>query len=189
MADEENTGDDATELDEASGGGKLKLIIILVVILVLVGAGVGAYLMGMFGGGEEHPQETTENAAHAADEPAAGAEGEGATGAPGEAVAMGPFYYDLPVFIVNLNDTGTKTRILKANISLELENAEAVEKIKAFEPRIVDSFQVYLRELRTPDLKGSAGMYRLREELLLRLNKTIHPIKVNDILFKELFVQ
>jgi flagellar FliL protein len=38
-------------------------------------------------------------------------------------------------------------------------------------------------------LKGSAGIYRLREELLARVNNAIAPGKVNDVLFKEMLVQ
>ncbi len=53
----------------------------------------------------------------------------------------------------------------------------------------MDNFQVYLRELRIEDLKGSAGMYRLREELLTRVNAAIAPAKVHDVLFKEMLVQ
>ncbi len=39
------------------------------------------------------------------------------------------------------------------------------------------------------DLKGSAGMYRLREELLTRVTLVAAPSKVSDILFKEMLVQ
>jgi len=56
-------------------------------------------------------------------------------------------------------------------------------------PRIIDNFQVYLRELRIDDLKGSAGMYRLREELLTRVNAAAQPAKINAVLFKEMLIQ
>jgi flagellar FliL protein len=56
-------------------------------------------------------------------------------------------------------------------------------------PRIIDNFQVYLRELRIEDLRGSAGMYRLREELLLRVNASAAPARIVDVLFKEMLVQ
>ena len=56
-------------------------------------------------------------------------------------------------------------------------------------PRIVDNFQVYLRELRVEDLRGSSGLYRLREELLQRVNAAAAPAKVTDVLFKELLIQ
>jgi flagellar FliL protein len=50
-------------------------------------------------------------------------------------------------------------------------------------------FQVYLRELRPADLEGSAGTFRLKEELLRRVNMAVHPAKVDAVLFKELLVQ
>ncbi len=74
-------------------------------------------------------------------------------------------------------------------VSLELENQVDVAKLQSVMPRIIDNFQIYLRELRAEDLKGSAGMYRLREELLLRVNAAAAPAKVVDVLFKEMLVQ
>jgi flagellar FliL protein len=56
-------------------------------------------------------------------------------------------------------------------------------------PRIIDNFQVYLRELRLDDLRGSAGIYRLREELLMRVNTAAQPVHVKDVLFREMLVQ
>ena len=45
-------------------------------------------------------------------------------------------------------------------------------------PRIVDIFQTYLREVRTNDLNGSAGLFRLKEELTRRVNLTVAPHQV-----------
>ena len=45
------------------------------------------------------------------------------------------------------------------------------------------------RELRKSDLEGSAGIYRLKEELRRRINVAIFPAQVDAILFKELLVQ
>ena len=59
----------------------------------------------------------------------------------------------------------------------------------ALRPRIIDHFQVYLRELRVEDLRGSAGIYRLREELLARVNAAVKPTKVENVLFREVLVQ
>ena len=52
-----------------------------------------------------------------------------------------------------------------------------------------DRFQTYLRELRASDLDGSAGLYRMKEELTRRVNVAIAPGKINAVLFKELIVQ
>ena len=56
-------------------------------------------------------------------------------------------------------------------------------------PRVVDGFQVYLRELRPEDFQGSAGMFLLRQELLRRVNLAARPVKVTDVLFREVIVQ
>jgi flagellar FliL protein len=64
-----------------------------------------------------------------------------------------------------------------------------VEQIQPVMPRIMDAFQTYLRELRPSDLDGSAGLYRLKEELTRRINASIAPGHVNAVLFKEIVVQ
>jgi flagellar FliL protein len=56
-------------------------------------------------------------------------------------------------------------------------------------PRVMDAFQTYLRELRATDLDGSAGLYRLKEELTRRVNAAIAPSRINAVLFKEIVVQ
>jgi flagellar protein FliL len=98
-------------------------------------------------------------------------------------------FYDLPELLVNLSGAGRKASFLKMSISLELESQIDVARLQSVMPRIIDNFQVYLRELRIEDLRGSAGMYRLREELLLRVNASAAPAKIVDVLFKEMLVQ
>jgi flagellar FliL protein len=56
-------------------------------------------------------------------------------------------------------------------------------------PRVIDQFQTYLREMRVEDLRGSAGIYRLRQELLYRVNIAADPVKVKDVLFQEMLIQ
>jgi len=98
-------------------------------------------------------------------------------------------YYNLPEILVNLNAAGRRSSFLKMTVSLELESAADIQRVQAVMPRIVDNMQAYLRELRAEDLKGSAGLFRLRKELLARVNAAAQPAKVNDILFQEVLVQ
>ena len=56
-------------------------------------------------------------------------------------------------------------------------------------PRVLDAFQTYLREMRPTDLEGSAGLYRLRDELTRRVNLAVAPNRINAVLFKEIVVQ
>lgn len=98
-------------------------------------------------------------------------------------------FYDLPEMLVNLNTTGRQASYLKIRIALELDDPEAPKRLDPLLPRVIDNFQVYLRELRMDDLSGSAGIYRLKEELLMRVNAAVRPIHVRDVLFKDMLVQ
>lgn len=144
---------------------KKKIIIAAVAVLVLVGGGAGAYFSGLFSN-------------HAADDAAVEA-----------AKINKPVFYTLPEFLVNLNTSTKQSSFLKTTIILELPNATDVIIVEANLPRLVDAMNTYLRELRSSDLAGSAGIQRLREELLLRANKALAPLKINDVLFKEIVVQ
>ena len=98
-------------------------------------------------------------------------------------------FYDLPDMLVNLNSGGKQNNYLKISIALELGAPEDVSLVDAVLPRIIDNFQIYLRELRIEDLNGPAGPMRLKEELLSRLNASLGGRRINDILFKEMLVQ
>ena len=91
--------------------------------------------------------------------------------------------------IVNLNTGGRRSVFLNIKVSLELLSESDGDKVEVLMPRIIDYFQVYLRELRVEDLKGSAGMYRLREELLGRARAAVAPMQVKDVLFKQILIQ
>ncbi|HKS18958.1 MAG TPA: flagellar basal body-associated protein FliL [Bradyrhizobium sp.] len=163
----ENEGESgATEVAEAAPAkkGKLKLIIAAVGFLVLVGGGGAAFFL-MRGHGEE---------AHQAE----------------AAAAKPPVFVDVPEMMVNLVGLpGERVQYLKVKVVLEVKEEKQVEAIKPTMPRVTDIFQTYLRELRAGDLNGSAGLFRLREELTRRVNLAVAPTQVNAVLFKEIVVQ
>ncbi|MEP7240090.1 MAG: flagellar basal body-associated FliL family protein [Devosia sp.] len=100
------------------------------------------------------------------------------------------FIFNLPTMTVNLNDDGAAgDQFLKVTIALEVANEGVMKDIQPRMAKVVDAFQVYLRELRKSDLEGSAGIYRLKEELRRRVNVAIFPAQIDGILFKELLVQ
>ena len=98
-------------------------------------------------------------------------------------------YYDMPDIVVNIQSADGSPAYLKLSVSLELDNAEEKPGIQTLMPRVVDQFQGYLRELRIDDLHGSAGVVRLKEELLRRINVAAAPFPVRDVLLKEMIVQ
>ena len=187
----------ATHEEEEGGGGeaparkkfsgkKLVLFVILPLLLVLGGA-AAAFFAGVFTPAETHAEEDPHGEAkpdaHGA-EAKADAHG-GGHGAPG----AGGLFFNVPDMVVNLNSTGRRPSFLKISVSVEVGREEDLPEIEKVMPRIVDNFQVYLRELRLEDLRGSAGIYRLREELLLRVGVAAHPVQVKDVLFREMLIQ
>ena len=99
-------------------------------------------------------------------------------------------FVDLPEVLVNLSNTGAdRTQYLKVQVVLELPDQQLMQQIQPVMPRVLDTFQTYLRELRPTDLDGSSGLYRLKEELTRRVNAAIAPNKVSAVLFKEIVVQ
>jgi flagellar FliL protein len=99
-------------------------------------------------------------------------------------------FVDVPDVLVNLSNSGSdRTQYLKVKIVLELPDQSLVARIQPLMPRVMDAFQTYLRELRPTDLDGSAGLYRLKEELTRRVNAAIEPNHITAVLFKEIVVQ
>ena len=141
----------------------LKLIIMVAAgVLVLGGGGTAAFMM--FGGKHE------EKAAAPVVKPVA--------------------FFDLPEVLVNLSGSGAeRVQYLKVKVVLELPDQTLGAQIQPIMPRLMDIFQTYLRELRPADLEGSAGLYRLRDELTRRINAMLAPNRINAVLFKEVVVQ
>jgi flagellar FliL protein len=149
--------------------GNKKLLIIAAAAIVLLGGGGGAYFF-LFAG-------------HKAGAKAAGDETQIPVTPPQVA------YSDMPDIIVNIQSADGSPAYLKLATSLELDTSDEKAGMTALMPRIVDQFQGYLRELRIDDLKGSAGVLRLKEELLRRVNVAAAPYRVRDVLLKEMIVQ
>jgi flagellar FliL protein len=168
-ADNDGKADSEEAGEEGSPRGKRKLIVIVAAALLLVIGGLAAAyftglldpLIGLFASEKK-----------AEDQP-----------------VQQTVFYDMPELLVNLNAAGRRATFLKMKVSLELAKPEDIQRVEQMMPRVVDNFQVYLREVRIEDLNGSAGIYRLREELLARVAVAVAPAEVRDVLFKEMLVQ
>jgi flagellar protein FliL len=164
MADSERAEGAAEAAVVAAPKGKLKLMIAAVAGLFIVGgAAIWFFTLRQPHGEEMHAE------------------------AP---VAKPPVFVDVPEMLVNLVGLpGERVQYLKVRVVLEVREEKQVEAIKPTMPRLTDIFQTYLRELRPGDLSGSAGLFRLKEELTRRVNTAISPNQVNAVLFKEIVVQ
>ena len=153
--------------------GKMLIIVAAGALVLLLGIGAGVFFL-FFSGGPP-PEQVAEE------------------GPPKPAEPAGPVksvYFNMPDLLVNLNaGAGRRTSFLKLTMSVELRSIDDAAQFEANLPRIVDNFQVYLRELRPEDLRGSSGFLKLREELLTRVQLAAQPARVNDILFREMLVQ
>jgi flagellar protein FliL len=173
MAKKPKKSDAETEGAEGAtpaGGAKKKLI-------MMAGAGVAA--LALLGGGGWFfflkGKGNTEMAATA----------------DAKAAAKKTGFVEMREMLINMSTPAQAERqsFVKIRVSLEVSDMKMAPEIQPLLPRIEDTFQVYLRELRAADLEGSAGLFRLKEELLRRVNVAVYPAKIDAVLFKELLVQ
>lgn len=164
MADTEKPEGGADEADGAAKPkGKLKLIIAAVGVLVILGGGAGWFFFLRHHGEQAHAEAPP---------------------------AKPPTFVEVPELMVNLaGNPGERVQYLKVKLTLEVKEEKQAEAIKPNLPRVTDIFQTYLRELRASDLNGSAGLFRLKEELTRRVNAALSPNDVSAVLFKEIVVQ
>lgn len=162
--------------------GKKTLIMLAAIPLLLGGAGAGLWFSGIL------PPLLGMEANKAAD---AGKDGGHAAGhGPGKAELRPPaIFMDMPEIVANLNAGPRRSSFIRLRPKLELARAEDEAVVRAAMPRLLDLFQTYLREMRPEELRGSAGTYRLREELVARANIAVAPARVVDVLFPEIIVQ
>lgn len=148
---------------KAKGGGKKKMIIFAVLGLLVLGGGAGGYMYWQ----KSHAEAEKANA------------------------KKKMVFFDLPEITTNLAMQPGQERpsYLRLKVALEIEDQKMVSEITPLMPRVMDNFQIFLRELRPSDLEGSAGLYRLKEELVRRINAAIYPARVEAILFKDVLVQ
>jgi flagellar FliL protein len=162
MAAEAELDDAATAKPPRKGLGKKLLVIIVAAVVVLLGGAAAAYVFLSASSAPPHA----------------------------EGPAVEPtFIFNLPTMTVNLQNEGQGEQFMKLTIALEVASEEVMTEMQPRLARVVDAFQVYLRALRKSDLEGSAGIYRLKEELLRRVNVAVYPQEVKAILFKEILVQ
>lgn len=81
------------------------------------------------------------------------------------------------------------TAWLKVRVTLEVLGKANNDTVTKMMPKITDIFQTYLKELRKNDLDGSFGIYKIKDEMLLRINAILYPAKIEAILFQDFMMQ
>jgi len=105
------------------------------------------------------------------------------------AASTAPVFVDLPEMVANLDSNPHRPSYVKLVARLELGSPGDVARVTQAMPRLQDLFQTYLREMHPDELRGAAGTYRLREELITRAAVAAAPATIKDVLFTELLVQ
>jgi flagellar protein FliL len=170
---------------EPAPKGKKKLMIMVAAAVLVVGGGAGAFLMMGHAGGHGDSAEAASSGSHGGGH--GGGDGKG-VGPDGKKQVV---FVEVREMLLNLSPEmpQDKSRFAKVRLALELKDAKVEEEVKPLMPRVEDALQIYMRELRASDLTSSVGLFRLREELLRRINIALFPAKVEAVLFKDVIVQ
>ena len=158
---------------------------------ILIGAGAaGVLLLGGGGGaammlsGGSAKAETAAEGGHGEVSNAA----EGESGGHGEEGA-GEAFVDVPAMVVNLRSPDGASRYLKIHFMIVPGPKATADGVREKLPLILDAYQPFLRELRPEDLAGSAAVFRIKEEMLVRATDVAGPGVVKDILIQDLVQQ
>ena len=152
------------EAEKPSGKRKLILLAVPIVLVVLL---AGLWFTGLLPGwlGLSHPQQQATQK------------------------AQEPVFIDLPEMVANLNGNPRRPSYVKLVARIEVARPEDADRVRQAMPRLQDLFQTYLREMRPEELRGSAGIYRLREELIARADAAAAPARITDVLFTQMLIQ
>ncbi len=163
-----------------------KIVIGGAAALLLLGGGGGAAMMLMGGDGKAAHGDEAASGEHGdeAEEEASAEEEGGGEGKEGELPLV-----DVPAMVVNMRSADGTSRYLKLRFMLEAKSAAKVDPLKAKLPAIIDAYQPFLRELRPEDVSGSAAVFRIKEEMLIRASEVAGKGMVKDVLIQDLVQQ
>lgn len=159
--------------DATTKGGKgRRMIMAAVAAAAACGLGAAAFVL--------LPEGATAGSAPAADV-------EDASSAPLEATLLEEFVVD----IATVTTSGrTRTRFLKADIAIVHPATDRTRSmIEARRHHLRDAYVDYLRQLGADDVSGSAGLARMRADLLLRARALLGPDVPREVLLADLVLQ
>jgi len=91
--------------------------------------------------------------------------------------------------VVNLRSADGGSHFIKLHFMLVPGDHATPDGIKDKLPLLLDAYQPFLRELRPEDLAGSAAVFRIKEEMLVRATTTLGAGQVKDVLIQDLIQQ
>jgi flagellar basal body-associated protein FliL len=95
-------------------------------------------------------------------------------------------YYDLPQLSLTVNSGGgDSTGVMKVDLSLEVSRRD-LPRVPDFEPRIIARIVSYLHTKSYADMQDRFGMKELREGLVDEISRGAIPIKVSNVMVREM---
>ncbi|MDR3299299.1 MAG: flagellar basal body-associated protein FliL [Candidatus Accumulibacter sp.] len=172
---------EASEVVEAppkQGGKKLLIVIILLLVVILIG-GASAFLVM-----HRHSAEDADDDDEEVVEPVKHKK---------KAVKnTNPVYVAMEAFTVNLTSE-TGDQFVQVVLSVEIEDAEAGEQIKAYTPKIRNNVMLLLSTKRASELLTKEGKEQLAGEIRDQMNKVLSPnakdAPVREVLFTSFIIQ
>jgi flagellar FliL protein len=195
MAEEENK-EDGDELEEASGGGsKLNVILVaLVAINSLLTTGVLAVTLLKEPPPPPAPADGKQGeAAEGEDGEEAAAEGEeGEVGEDGEVVPRkkairGPIE-KLDDIVIQLRNPEFD-RFARIGFEVELGDEEDLEFLKAYKPRLRDTFIAWLSDRTYEELRGSRGLAMVKKKLTEKADEILPGGRIKALYITSFVVQ
>ena len=168
-AEETSKPDETPEQPEpVKSGGRRKLILLAAAPVALLGVCAGLWFSGVLPRllGMQHAETPTE-----------------------QATPLKPIYVDLPELIANLNSNPQRPSYVKLTARLEVTEAGRRGTCEGRHAATAGSVPDLHARNAPAGARGSAGTYRLREELIARANLAAAPARITDVLFTQMLVQ
>ncbi|MDP2193958.1 MAG: flagellar basal body-associated FliL family protein, partial [Alphaproteobacteria bacterium] len=106
-----------------------------------------------------------------------------------ERQALEVTYLPMPEIKVNLKATNGSPKVLTATFVLALADENMRNSVNHLLPEIENQFNTFLREMTAKDLEGIAGIDRITREMLMRINRSITPFQILDVLVNKFYIK
>jgi len=98
------------------------------------------------------------------------------------------YIYNMEPFVVNLADQG-RPRYLKVRMSIESQQMKVNEEYEKRLPQLRDTILTVLSNKTFGEISDSEGKKKLREEIILKLNRLLWGFQVKTVYFTEFIIQ
>ena len=173
-------------LEKKKISGKMIVIGAAALVVVLI---IGVVVMSLMGGDEEETVDQVEAQIEQMAQDTAKANEAKQLEADKTPEELKLLFIELEEQLYNLNTDGQGSSFLRLKVALEIDRESFKVEIEEKMPRVIDELNVYMREMRPSDLDGGVGIMRLKEELLMRINQSVAPARVKDVLFQDFVIQ